>query len=118
MVVDDDSEIRESVRLRLLCSGYKVTTAVDGQDAIEQINSRPPDAVVMDSRMPRTDGMAALIALKSQPETNRIPIVIISASIVDKRRALDAGARFFVAKPYKAADLLDAISVSLSELTF
>lgn len=115
MVVDDDSEIRDSVILRLTSSGYSVTSAVDGQDAIDQIMMHHPHVVIMDSRMPRKDGMAALIELKTRADTQDIPVVMISASVIDKRRALDAGARFFIAKPYKSSDLLNAIHVSLRE---
>lgn len=115
MVVDDDREIRNSVMLRLAGSGYRVTSAVDGQDAIDQIDLHPPHAVIMDSRMPRKDGMAALIELKKRSDTQQIPVVMISASVIDRRRALDAGARFFIPKPYKATDLLEAVYVSINE---
>ncbi len=115
MIVDDDREICDSVRFRLHRSGYCVTSACDGQDALEKISVQRPDAVIMDSRMPRRDGMSALIELKSRRDTQHIPVVMVSASVIDKSKALDAGARFFIAKPYNAADLLHAIRVSLSE---
>ena len=115
MIVDDEREICESVGFRLHCSGYTVTSAYDGQDALEKIVEQRPDAIILDSRMPRKDGMSTLIELKSRLETQHIPIVMMSASVIDKGKALDAGARFFIAKPYKAADLLDAVRLSLSE---
>ncbi len=90
-------------------------SAEDGQDALEKIDLQKPDAIVMDLRMPRTDGLSALISIKMRSDTSHIPVVMVSASVVDKRKALEAGARFFISKPYNSCDLLDAIEVSLTE---
>ena len=116
LVVDDDHEIRNATMMRLQFSGYSVTSAVDGQDALDNIELQKPDAIVMDLRMPRMDGLAALISLKIRSDTSHIPVVMVSASVVDKRKALDAGARFFISKPYSSRDLLAAIEVSLLEV--
>lgn len=115
LVVDDDCEIRNVAILRLQFAGYTAISAQDGQDALDRINLEKPDAIVMDLRMPRMDGLSALSSLKLRASTCQIPIVMVSASVVDKRRALDAGARFFIAKPYNFCDLLEAIEVSLCE---
>ena len=115
MVVDDDCEIRSVAVMRLTIAGYSVSSATDGQDALDKINLQKPDAIVMDLRMPRRDGLSALMSLKTRLDTQHIPVVMVSASVVDRRQALDAGARFFIAKPYNANDLLDAIEVSLTE---
>lgn len=115
MVIDDEIEIRDIAAMRLSLAGYKVTKASDGQDALDKLCIEMPDAIVMDSRMPRKDGMAVLTELKLRSDTCHIPVVMLSANLVDKRRALDGGARFFIAKPYKAADLLEAILVSMNE---
>ena len=101
--------------LRLQFAGYSVMTAEDGQDALNKIDLQQPDAIVMDLRMSRMDGLTALSSLKMRPDTSHIPVVMISASVIDKRRALEAGARFFISKPYNSCDLLDALEVSLSE---
>ncbi len=102
--------------MRLQFAGYSVISAEDGKDALDRIDLQKPDAIVMDLRMPRTDGLSALISLKSRSDTSPIPVVMVSASVVDKRKALDAGARFFIAKPYNWCDLLAAIEVSLKEV--
>ena len=116
LVVDDDHEIRNATIMRLQFSGYSVTSAEDGQDALDAIDLQKPDAIVMDLRMPRTDGLSALNSLKARSDTSHIPVVMVSASVVDKRKALEAGARFFVSKPYNSCDLLAAIEVSLIEV--
>jgi len=117
LVVDDDHEIRNATIMRLQFSGYSVTSAEDGQDALDAIDLQKPDAIVMDLRMPRTDGLSALNSLKARSDTSHIPVVMVSASVVDKRKALEAGARFFVSKPYNSCDLLAAIEVSLIEVS-
>ena len=117
LVVDDDYEIRIAMVMRLQFAGYAVLSAEDGQDALDKISLHKPDAIVMDLRMPRRDGLSALISLKTRSETTHIPVVMVSASVVDKRKALEAGARFFVSKPYNSCDLLAAIEVSLIEVS-
>ena len=117
LVVDDDHEIRNATMMRLQFSGYSVTSAVDGQDALDNIELQKPDAIVMDLRMPRMDGLSALNSLKARSDTSHIPVVMVSASVVDKRKALEAGARFFISKPYNSCDLLAAIEVSLIEVS-
>jgi len=117
LVVDDDYEIRSATMMRLQFAGYSVISAEDGQDALSKIDLQKPDAIVMDLRMPRTDGLSALISLKSRSDTSHIPVVMVSASVVDKRKALEAGARFFISKPYDSCDLLAAIEVSLIEVS-
>lgn len=117
LVIDDEIEIRDVAAMRLCMAGYKVTQAIDGQDALDKLSIEMPDAIVMDSRMPRKDGMVVLTELKRRADTCHIPVVMLSASLIDKRRALDNGARFFIAKPYKGADLLEAIRVSMNEPT-
>ena len=115
LVVDDDREIRDIATMRLEAAGYDVTSAIDGQDGMDMISKQMPDVIVMDLRMPRKDGMGMLTELKARIDTKQIPVVMLSASVIDERRALDAGARFFLSKPYKGADLLSAVRVSLSE---
>jgi len=103
--------------MRLQFAGYSVISAEDGQDALSKIDLQKPDAIVMDLRMPRTDGLSALISLKSRSDTSHIPVVMVSASVVDKLKALEAGARFFISKPYSSCDLLAAIEVSIKEVS-
>ena len=74
-----------------------------------------PDAIVMDIRMPRKDGMTALAELQQNSATRDIPVIVLSASLRDQQRALDAGARFFLPKPYHGKNLLAAVSTALEE---
>ena len=115
LLVEDDAEIRDVASLRLRTAGYHTVHAADGEEGISKALECHPDAIVMDVRMPKTDGMTALTTLKARRETQRIPIVMLSASIVDQQRALEAGARFFIAKPYQGRDLLASVSAAIEE---
>ena len=75
------------------------------------MQSEPPDAIVLDLRMPVMDGFALLERLQNSVHTRNIPAIILSADSADRARlkALRAGATYFVEKPYKAQDLIDAL---------
>lgn len=109
LIVDDDPHIAHGASLRLGAAGYQTSFARDGCEALEQVASSAPDVVVMDVHMPRMGGIEALQALKAGVATAAIPIVMLSASISDEQVALDAGARFFVRKPYTSQELVTAV---------
>jgi two-component system response regulator FitH len=113
LVVDDDRDIVESVSIRLTGAGYEILVAFDGQQGVAMATSCKPDAIVLDVRMPKMDGMTALAKLKQHPATQDIPVVVLSASMCDQQAALLAGASFFVLKPYVPNDLLAALDSAL-----
>ncbi len=115
LLVDDDRDIILGASLRLRAAGYDTITAFDGQQGIEAALDERPDAIVLDVRMPRMDGMAALAMLHSCETTKDIPIVMLSASLVDQQAALDGGARFFLTKPYQGKTLVAAVESALIE---
>ncbi len=113
LIVDDNPEIVVGIRLRLEALGYRTVTAVDGRSGIDSAIADQPDAIVMDVRMPGMNGLQAVAELKSRPDTNNIPIIVLSASLADEESALDAGAHFFIKKPYVGAELLAAICTAV-----
>lgn len=113
LVVDDDAEIRCGAKVRLQAAGYEVIAACDGAQALTVASQYHPDAILLDVRMPCMDGLTVLCRLRARPETADIPVVMLSASIVDEQAALDAGARFFMKKPYQASGLLTAVSTAI-----
>lgn len=115
LIVDDDRQIAEGTAVRLRAAGYDILMAHNGAEGIAAAHLKSPDAIVLDVRMPVMDGMEALEKLKDSPSTSQIPVVMLSASVVDQDRALDAGARFFVRKPYVGRDLLNAVHVATDE---
>lgn len=113
LLIDDDCEIVEGASCRLRAKGYRTISAPDGQQGIEAARESQPDAIVLDVRMPRMDGLAALENLRHDERTQNIPIVMLSASLVDQQAALDAGARFFLTKPYEGRDLVTAVESAI-----
>ncbi len=115
LVVDDDRDVLLGTRLRLEFAGYETLTAFDGQEGFESALRHHPDAILLDVRMPRLDGLQALTKLQDREETRHIPVVMLSASLVDQQAALDAGAKYFLTKPYQGKTLLAAIKSATSE---
>jgi DNA-binding response OmpR family regulator len=113
LLVDDDEEILCAACLRLRAAGFRTLTAGDGEAGVAAAVANRPDAILLDVRLPRRDGLSVLSELKRRPETKDIPVVMLSASVVDQEAALDAGARFFLRKPYRGEMLVQAIRTAL-----
>ena len=115
LIVEDDREIARAISLRLTKVGFTTTLAFDGQQGLQSAQGDPPDAILLDLRMPVMDGFTLLERLQNSVHTRNIPAIILSADAADKARlrALRAGATFFVEKPYKAQDLIDVLSTTL-----
>jgi DNA-binding response OmpR family regulator len=115
LIVDNEKDVIQGARIWLTHAGFDVETAGDGDEAISQASATHPDAIIMDVRMPRKNGLVALDELKHQSDTCDIPIVMLSASLVDEQRALDSGARFFMKKPYTGKELVEAVEIAVEE---
>jgi len=115
LMVDDEEEIRRSAGLWLSHAGFETSFACDGREGVDVARETQPDAIVLDVRMPHKDGLAALCELQKREDTKHIPIVMLSASLIDQQRALDAGAAFFMTKPYAHAKLIAAVKAALRD---
>jgi CheY-like chemotaxis protein len=107
LVADDDPDVLRLLERRLGRRGYRVSTARDGRAALEAIRRELPDAAVLDGVMPAMTGGEACAALKADPVTARIPVVILSAQaserdIVD---GFEAGAEEYLTKPFDIDEL-------------
>jgi CheY-like chemotaxis protein len=114
LVVDDDHDIVSGVGIRLRAAGYKTLAAYDGQQGVAAAIRYAPDVILLDVRMPTMDGLAALGKLKETPSTRDIPVVMLSASLMDQQKALDAGALFFIQKPYSPENLLAVLDTAIN----
>ncbi len=106
LVVDDDQAVRDSLARSLQYgSGYEVTTAEDGLEALAKLSSLRPDAVVMDVMMPRLDGLETTRMLRQSG--NDVPILILTArdAVGDRVDGLDAGADDYMVKPFSLGEL-------------
>ena len=106
LVADDDRAVRESLRRSLTFNGYQVETAFDGQDALEHISAKRPDALVLDLMMPRMDGLEVCRRLRSNGDD--LPILVLTArdSVDDRVAGLETGADDYLCKPFAPAELI------------
>lgn len=109
LVADDDDDIRMLMRLRLTHRGYDVSEARDGLMALALIRSEEPDAAVLDWVMPGLSGPALCTALRADPATARMGLVLLTARATDDDIAAgkEAGADEYLTKPFQI-DALDA----------
>jgi PAS domain S-box-containing protein len=107
LVVDDEFDNREILRVMLTSNGLQVETAVNGEDALAMIAASPPDIVLLDIMMPGIDGYQVTASLKGNPETTHIPIILVTALSDQNARmaGLLAGAEDFLTKPLDRAEL-------------
>ena len=105
LVVDDDQAVRDSLARSLHYSGWEVTTAGDGIEALARLSAMRPDAVIMDVMMPRLDGLETTRSLRASG--NDVPILVLTArdAIGDRVDGLDAGADDYMAKPFSFEEL-------------
>ncbi|OZI39939.1 hybrid sensor histidine kinase/response regulator [Bordetella genomosp. 5] len=113
LVVDDSLTVRELERKLLLNRGYDVAVAVDGMDGWNMLRAEPFDLVVTDVDMPRMDGIELVSRIKADPQLQVLPVMVVSYKDreEDRRRGLDAGADYYLAKGSFHDDaLLDAVA--------
>ena len=101
LIADDSADARDLYREYLKTHGFRVLTAVDGEDALRTAKQEWPAAIVMDLAMPRMDGWEAIRRLRADPITADIPIVAVSAYAFGREpiAARDAGADMCLSKP-------------------
>ena len=107
LVVDDEPDIRATVTAMLEIEGYAVDEAANGADALQAIERRPPDVILLDMRMPVLDGWAFAGELRRRGHGT--PIVVMTAARDAARWATEIAASAFVAKPFGFDDLIGAV---------
>lgn len=115
MVVEDSAVTRAVIRARLAAEDVEIVEAVDGQDAIDQLQDVAPDVVLCDMEMPRVDGHGVLAWLRAHPELSSTPVVFLTAidSVDDAVRALDGGAHDYLRKPFEPVELVSRVRAAL-----
>ena len=115
VLADDNADMRDYVR-RLLSANYQVIAVADGQQALQAMVQDKPDLVLTDVMMPNLDGFGLLKALRENPETASIPVIMLSARAGEESRVegLKAGADDYLIKPFSARELLARVGGALA----
>lgn len=109
LVVDDEPEIRELCRVNLEFAGHDVILAGGGAEALDVLDRSRPDFVFLDLMMPDVDGWAVLQAIRENPETSHIPVVLLTARAGedDQIRGWEEGIFDYVVKPFNPLSLAE-----------
>jgi DNA-binding response OmpR family regulator len=91
LFVEDDDAIAQMYKLKLELDGYRVDVAPDGQVALQMARNSLPDIIFLDIRLPKLDGLDVLEALRADPKTQSVPVVILSSH--SERELVERGAR-------------------------
>lgn len=107
LIADDNADIRELLATRLNLRGFAVTTAADGQAALDAIHRQQPDIALLDWVMPVIQGHELCARLKSDPQTAQMPVVMLTARGEEEDRllGLDLGADAYLVKPFDIDEL-------------
>jgi twitching motility two-component system response regulator PilH len=111
LIVEDSVTQREMITELLQGSGLTVTVANDGMEALEHIEGAQPDLVVLDIVMPRMNGYEVCRRLKSDPKTQRLPVVMCSSKgeEFDRYWGMKQGADAYIAKPFQPTELIGTV---------
>jgi two-component system response regulator MprA len=113
LVVDDEPSVREAVERALRLDGHDVLLAADGHEALDTLDARAPDAVVLDVLMPRVDGLELCRRMRGRGD--RTPVLMLTArdAVSDRVAGLDAGADDYLIKPFALEELLARVRALL-----
>ncbi len=117
LVVDDEEDMVSVLSERLVGNGYEVMAASDGQEALDRINQKKPDLIILDIMMPRLGGIELKQKLNQREELLDIPIIFLTAKTTaeDKIQGLRLMADDYITKPYHAMELLARIENTLTK---
>ncbi len=125
LIVDDDPDIRDILKLTLSEENYEIFKAGDGEEAMRVIQSKPLDLIMVDYNMPKMNGIDFLAAAKADAELRQIPIIIltVSSNEQDTIKCFDLCAAGYVVKPASYEEFVDIMKTldsywTLSELPF
>jgi CheY-like chemotaxis protein len=117
LVVEDNEFNRDMLTRRLKRSGWEVLVAVDGREGIEVASAEAVDIILMDMSLPELDGWQATALLKSNQQTQKIPVIALTAHAMsgDREKALAAGCDEFETKPVEYSRLLAKMGILLGQ---
>ncbi len=117
MVVDDNPDIVDILRITLESNGFNVTCAYSGKDLFASLEEQKPDLIILDILMPLMDGLEVLTRLKEDPDTASIPVILLTSKVEYKDILIgyNMGANYYITKPFTSTQVLDGINLVLGE---
>ena len=115
LIIDDNEDILFMLKAMFQFQGYKVTVQDKAENAEAVIRSVCPDLIVMDMLLSGADGRELVKQVKQVPDITHIPVVMISAMPQADQSCLEAGANYFVSKPFEMDVILQTIATALKE---
>ncbi len=116
LVIDDEDDIREVAQLSLeMVGGWEVVVARSGQDGLALALKEQPDAILLDVMMPDMDGPATFSHLKANPDTQKIPVILLTAKVLsaEQNQLSDLGVTGIIAKPFDPMSLANQVAQAL-----
>ncbi len=115
MVVDDNPDIVDILRITLESKGFNVRCAHSGLELFASLKEQMPDLILLDIMMPQMDGLEVLTRLKEDPSMSFIPVILLSAKALDEDllRGYKMGAEYYITKPFTPTQVLDGINLIL-----
>ncbi len=119
LVVEDEEDLQELLRVNLSREGYRVICASTGRDALVQVKNTPPQLIVLDILLPEIDGLQVCRLLKENPDTRHIPVIMVTAKSAESDivAGLEVGADDYVTKPFSPKVLVARIRAQLRRKT-
>ena len=111
LAADDEPHILRLIQINLQRNGYMVELANDGKEALERVAANPPDLIVLDVMMPHMDGFEVLRALKREPSTRDIPVIMLTAKASDQDVFMgwSSGVDCYLTKPFNPQELVNFV---------
>jgi DNA-binding response OmpR family regulator len=115
LIVDDEPDVRDVIRIILESENYETQEASNGAEGLEKISKRPPDLIILDFMMPKMNGPDVCQALKKDLLLRHIPIIMLTGrgELADKVKGINAGADDYILKPFEPTELLARVKMSL-----
>lgn len=117
LIIEDEADLADSIAQMLKWAGYTVEVAADGIKGIEAIRTITPDLILCDLMMPVLSGYEVLKAIKADPTTSTIPIILVSAlsERIQQRRGMELGADDYLTKPFEPEELIAAVQAQIEK---
>ncbi|WP_374426557.1 response regulator transcription factor [Tabrizicola sp.] len=117
LLIEDEPNIAEAIGFLLTRDGLRVSHAAEGAAALVLVRQDPPDLVILDHMLPGMSGLEILTALRADPESRDLPVMMLTARGRDREMAEQAGADRFMTKPFSNAEIVAEVRAMLGRGT-